>query len=70
MTWTKNAYDAMTGADAVAILTEWNDFRALNLERAKSLLKAPLMVDLPNIYVPADMAAAGFRYHSVGRRPV
>ena len=70
VTWTKNAYDAMTGADAVAILTEWNDFRALNLERAKSLLKAPLMVDLRNIYVPADMAAAGFRYYSVGRRPV
>lgn len=68
--WTKNAYDAMDGADGVAILTEWNDFRAINLPRAKALLKRPLMIDLRNIYVPADMAAAGFTYHSVGRRAV
>jgi UDPglucose 6-dehydrogenase len=68
--WTQNAYEAMDGADGVAILTEWNDFRALNLSRAKSLLKQPLMIDLRNIYVPAEMAAAGFRYHSIGRRSV
>jgi UDPglucose 6-dehydrogenase len=70
VTWTKNAYEAMEGADGVAILTEWNDFRALNLTRAKGLLKQPLMIDLRNIYLPAEMAEAGFRYHSVGRKAV
>ena len=63
----KDAYDAMTGADGVVILTEWNEFRALDLPRVKAALKAPLMVDLRNIYRPAQMAEAGFRYTSVGR---
>ncbi len=63
----KDAYDALDGADGVAILTEWNEFRALDLTRVKSLLKRPLMVDLRNIYRPATMVAAGFDYHSVGR---
>jgi UDPglucose 6-dehydrogenase len=63
----KDAYDAMTGADAVAILTEWNQFRNMDLKRMKSLLKAPIMVDMRNIYSPADMAAAGFNYTCVGR---
>ncbi|SRR5579885_453021 len=62
-----NAYEALEGADGVVILTEWNEFRALDLPRAKSLLKTPLMVDLRNIYRPAQMAEAGFRYVSVGR---
>jgi UDPglucose 6-dehydrogenase len=66
----KDAYDAMTGADAVAILTEWNQFRNLDLKRMKTILKAPIMVDLRNIYNPADMAAAGFHYHCVGRPKV
>ncbi len=65
--WSQNAYEAMTGADAVAILTEWNEFRALDLDRVKSVMKAPVMIDLRNVYNPADMAAAGFRYTSVGR---
>ncbi|MPZ11533.1 MAG: nucleotide sugar dehydrogenase [Kiloniellaceae bacterium] len=65
--WCQNAYEAMTGADAVAILTEWNEFRALDLGRVKALMTAPVMVDLRNVYNPADMAAAGFRYSSVGR---
>ncbi|MDE1987264.1 MAG: UDP-glucose/GDP-mannose dehydrogenase family protein [Alphaproteobacteria bacterium] len=63
----KDAYDALDGADGVAILTEWNEFRALDLTRVKSLLKRPLMVDLRNIYRPATMVASGFDYHSVGR---
>lgn len=66
----KDAYDAMTGADAVAILTEWNQFRNMDLPRMKSLLKAPIVVDLRNIYGPADMAAAGFQYTCVGRPSV
>jgi UDPglucose 6-dehydrogenase len=63
----KDAYDALDGADGVVILTEWNEFRALDIARVKSLLKQPLMVDLRNIYKPAQMASAGFTYVSVGR---
>jgi UDPglucose 6-dehydrogenase len=65
----EDSYAAMDGADGVVILTEWNEFRALDLPRVKSLLKQPLMVDLRNIYPPAQMAAAGFHYISVGRAP-
>jgi UDPglucose 6-dehydrogenase len=65
--WCKNAYEPMQGADAVAILTEWNEFRAIDLERAKSLLKSPVMVDLRNIYRPEEIRAAGFHYTSIGR---
>jgi UDPglucose 6-dehydrogenase len=63
----KDAYDALEGADGVVILTEWNEFRALDLERVKAALKTPLMVDLRNIYRPAQMREAGFQYTSVGR---
>jgi len=63
----KNAYDALEGADGVVILTEWNEFRALDTTRMKALLKRPLMVDLRNIYRPSQMEAAGFTYVSVGR---
>jgi len=63
-----DAYDALDGADGVVILTEWNQFRALDFARVKTALKTPLMVDLRNIYRPAQMAEAGFTYVSVGRR--
>jgi UDPglucose 6-dehydrogenase len=63
----KDTYDALDGADGVVILTEWNEFRALDLGRVKSLLKHPLMVDLRNIYRPGLMKDAGFTYFSVGR---
>ena len=65
--WCENAYDATEGADALVIITEWNEFRALDLARIKSLMKAPVMVDLRNIYNPDEMAAAGFRYTCIGR---
>ena len=65
-----NAYEALEGADGVVILTEWNEFRALDMERMKALLKRPLMVDLRNIYRPSQMAADGFIYASVGRATV
>ena len=65
--WCRDSYDAMAGADALVILTEWNEFRALDLARARGLLKTPLIVDLRNIYDPGEVAAAGFRYVSVGR---
>ncbi len=65
--WCADAYDAVTGSDALTIVTEWNEFRALDLERVKSLMKTPVMVDLRNIYDPGEMAAAGFQYTCVGR---
>jgi UDPglucose 6-dehydrogenase len=63
----ENAYDTMQGADALAVITEWNEFRALDMVRVKSLLKTPIVVDLRNIYSPEEMAAAGFQYSSIGR---
>jgi UDPglucose 6-dehydrogenase len=60
-------YEAIDGADALVILTEWNSYRSLDLDRVKALLKAPVFVDLRNIYRPAEMQAAGFRYSSLGR---
>ncbi|MFO1153013.1 MAG: UDP-glucose/GDP-mannose dehydrogenase family protein [Rhodospirillales bacterium] len=65
--WRDDAYQAMTGADAVIVLTEWNEFRALDLARMRGLLAAPVVVDLRNIYDPQMMADAGFRYVCVGR---
>ncbi len=60
-------YDCVQNADAVVIITEWDQFRALDLDRMKDALKAPVVVDLRNIYRPAEMAAKGFKYVSVGR---
>ncbi|MGX7897085.1 UDP binding domain-containing protein, partial [Tsuneonella sp. HG222] len=54
-------------ADAIAIVTEWDAFRALDLKRVKQLAKAPVLVDLRNIYRPEDMREAGFTYYSIGR---
>ena len=67
VTWCETSYDAVEGSDVVAIVTEWNEFRALDLERVKSLMKRPCMVDYRNIYNPDEMAAAGFDYSCVGR---
>jgi UDPglucose 6-dehydrogenase len=69
VTWAKGTYEAMAGADGVVILTEWNQFRALDFSRMKTTLKRPLLVDLRNIYTPREVADAGFEYHSVGRLP-
>jgi UDPglucose 6-dehydrogenase len=70
VTWCEDGYSAMNGADAVVILTEWNEFRALDMARTKSLLRAPLMIDLRNIYSPQEMARNGFDYISIGRPSV
>jgi len=64
-----DAYEAISGADGVGILTEWNEFRALDLARMKTLLRRALMVDLRNIYLPQQMAEAGYEYFGVGRPP-
>jgi len=67
ITWCAGAYEAVEGADALVIITEWNEFRALDLKRIKAAMKAPVMIDLRNIYNPHDMAEAGFDYTCVGR---
>ncbi|MTI00197.1 UDP-glucose/GDP-mannose dehydrogenase family protein [Roseibium sp. RKSG952] len=60
-------YHAIENSDAVVIVTEWDQFRALDLDRVKKLLREPNVVDLRNIYEPADMDDRGFKYTSVGR---
>ena len=60
-------YDCVQNADAVVIITEWDQFRALDLGRMKDALKTPVVIDLRNIYSPAEMRAKGFTYVSVGR---
>jgi UDPglucose 6-dehydrogenase len=60
-------YEAMEGADALILITEWNEFRALDLGRVKRLMRRPVVIDLRNIYKPEEMAAAGLAYHSIGR---
>jgi len=63
-------YEAVDSADVVVIVTEWDQFRALDLARVKALMRAPNLVDLRNIYKPDAMAKLGFRYHSIGRASV
>ncbi|MEE2878803.1 MAG: UDP-glucose/GDP-mannose dehydrogenase family protein [Pseudomonadota bacterium] len=65
--YAEDAYGAIEGADAMVIITEWDQFRALDLERVKELLKSDIVVDLRNIYSPEDMTRRGFEYTSVGR---
>jgi UDPglucose 6-dehydrogenase len=67
VTYCRDAYDAAQGADAVAIVTEWDTYRALDLKRLAGVMVAPVMVDLRNVYPPADAARAGFAYSSIGR---
>ena len=63
-------YDALEGAEALVIVTEWNEFRRPDFERMKKLLKSPVIFDGRNVYEPQQMAALGFTYHSMGRRTV
>ncbi|MFQ5954922.1 MAG: UDP-glucose dehydrogenase family protein, partial [Kiloniellales bacterium] len=67
VTWCEGPYEAMEGAAALVLITEWNAFRGLDLDRVKRLLAEPVVVDLRNIYDPAEMARAGFAYYSIGR---
>ena len=60
-------YEAATGADVLVFMTEWNQFRALDMERIRGLMKVPRIADLRNIYEPADMREMGFQYVGVGR---
>ena len=67
VTYCGGPYDAMEGADAAVIVTEWDAFRALDMERVKALLNRPLLVDLRNLYSRSDMERGGFTYVAVGR---
>jgi UDPglucose 6-dehydrogenase len=67
ITFCTDAYDACSGADALVIMTEWNQFRNLDMERIRGLLKEQLFFDLRNIYSPEKMRELGFTYYGVGR---
>jgi UDPglucose 6-dehydrogenase len=62
-----DSYDAAAGADALVILTEWNQFRSLNMQQIRESLRQPVVIDLRNVYDPAKMREQGFTYFSVGR---
>ncbi|MEM1399036.1 MAG: UDP-glucose/GDP-mannose dehydrogenase family protein [Pseudomonadota bacterium] len=68
--WRDNAWDAMDGADVLLVLTEWNEFRALNLTKMRETMNRPVIVDLRNVYDPEMMREAGFLYYSIGRPAV
>jgi UDPglucose 6-dehydrogenase len=67
VTYCENAYECAKGGDALVIVTEWEQFRALDLGRLKSAMARPIMVDLRNAYNAAQMKQAGFTYHGIGR---
>ena len=66
--YSENAYDACTDADAVVLMTEWNQYRALNLERLRAVMTDPVFIDLRNVYDPERLLSAGFQYTGVGRK--
>jgi UDPglucose 6-dehydrogenase len=68
--YTHSAYEAAEGADGLAIVTEWNEFRFLNMERVKQAMRRPIIFDGRNIYEPERIRRLGFAYHSIGRLPV
>jgi UDPglucose 6-dehydrogenase len=68
ISYATDPYAAAAGCDAVLILTEWKQFAQLDLEKLRSAVKHPIVIDGRNLYRPAEMAAAGFVYHSIGRQ--
>jgi len=70
VTYRDSAYVAAEGADAVVLLTEWNEFKLLNLERLRAVMRRPVVFDGRNLWEPERMRRLGFEYHSIGRRPV
>jgi UDPglucose 6-dehydrogenase len=70
VTFSDSPYEAAEGAHAVVLVTEWNEFKYLNLERLRGLLKRPVIFDGRNLWEPERMRRLGFEYHSVGRKPV
>lgn len=68
--WMHDTYECINNTDAIVLITEWNEFRALDLDKVKKLLNKPVMIDLRNIYKPASMAELGFQYVSIGRSSI
>jgi UDPglucose 6-dehydrogenase len=67
VTYTESAYDCAKGADVLVIVTEWEQFRALDLDAIKAAMNQPVMVDLRNVYPPEEVTKYGFAYSGVGR---
>jgi UDPglucose 6-dehydrogenase len=67
VTFCKDAYDCAQDASALVIVTEWEQFRALDFGRLKTIMEKPILVDLRNVYRPDEIAKHGFGYESVGR---
>jgi UDPglucose 6-dehydrogenase len=67
VTWCGSALEAVDKADVAVVVTEWNEFRALDLDTVKERMRGDVLVDLRNIYLPAQARAAGFSYTSIGR---
>jgi len=70
VTYCESPYEAATGVDAVALVTEWNEFKFLNLDRLRAVMRRPAVFDGRNIWEPERMRRLGFEYHSIGRKPV
>ncbi|MNV51685.1 UDP-glucose 6-dehydrogenase TuaD [compost metagenome] len=65
--FTANPYEAAEGADVAVLVTEWNEFRALDLDRLKTIMNTPVFVDLRNVYRAHEVEPHGFAYHSIGK---
>ena len=70
VTYCDSAHVAAAGADAVVLLTEWNEFKLLNLERLRTVMRRPAVFDGRNLWEAERMKRLGFEYHSMGRKPV
>jgi len=70
VTYCDSPYEAAAGADAVALITEWNEFKFLNLERLRAAMRRPVLFDGRNLWEPERMRRLGFEYHSIGRKSV
>jgi UDPglucose 6-dehydrogenase len=66
--YAKSAYEALQGADALALMTEWSEFRVFDYAKAKQLMKQPAVFDGRNIYEPQEMKENGFAYYGIGRK--
>ena len=70
VSWNDDPYSAIDGADGVVILTEWDEFKSLDLDKIKRLVNTPLIIDLRNMFRPDDIFKKGFDYVSIGRSSV
>jgi len=68
ITYAANGYDAVKGADALAIVTEWNEFRRPDFGKMRAVMRSPVVFDGRNLFAPAHMKQHGFTYYSIGRR--